>query len=120
MFLRMGMEFGALLLGRIPWRYAALTGVAGIIGNCLLLHRLGGRRVSRHERGWDIGIVLYPFAVTVLIVVFNWHLEIAAVAWVLMAFGDGFSTVIGQRMPLAPLSWNRAKSWGGFGAFIFF
>lgn len=118
--LHIGMGFGALLLTRIPWRWAALIGVAGIIGNWLLLHRLFGRRVSRHDRGWDAGIVLYPFAVTVLIVVFNWHLEIAAVAWVLLAFGDGFSTVIGKRLPLAPLPWNRAKSWGGFIAFVVF
>src|SRR5216684_752509 len=119
-FLHIGMGLGALLLLRIPWRYAALIGVAGIIGNWLLLHRIAGRGVSHHERGWDAGIILYPFAVTVLIVVFNWHLEIAAVAWVLLAFGDGFSTVIGQRLPLAPLPWNRAKSWGGLAAFIVF
>jgi uncharacterized protein (TIGR00297 family) len=37
-----------------------------------------------------------------------------------MAFGDGFSTVIGKRMPLAPLPWNGSKSWGGFAAFILF
>jgi len=119
-FLHIAMGFGALLLTRIPWRYAALIGVAGIIGNWLILHRVVGRRVSRNERGWDAGIVLYPFAVTVLIVVFNWHLEIAAVAWVLLAFGDGFSTVVGQRLPLATLPWNRAKSWGGMLAFILF
>jgi uncharacterized protein (TIGR00297 family) len=119
-FLHIGMGFGALLLARIPWRYAALIGVAAIIGNWLLLHRLVGRRVSRHERGWDIGIVIYPFAVTVLIIVFHWHLEIAAIAWVLLAFGDGFSTVIGQRLPLAGLPWNRTKSWGGLLAFVLF
>jgi uncharacterized protein (TIGR00297 family) len=114
------MGFGALALTRIPWRYAALICAAAVIGNWLLLHRLVGRRVSRHERGWDFGLVLYPFAVLVLVVVFNWHIEIAAVAWVLMAFGDGFSTVIGKRMPLAPLPWNPTKSWGGFAAFFLF
>jgi uncharacterized protein (TIGR00297 family) len=118
--LHIGMGFGALLLARIPWRYAALIGVAGIIGNWLLLHRVVGRRVSRDEQGWDAGIVLYPFAVTVLIIVFHWHLEIAAVAWVLLAFGDGFATVLGRRIPLAPLPWNRAKSWGGLIAFVIF
>ena len=119
-FLHIGMGFGALLLARIPWRYAALIGVAGVISNWLLLHRVAGRRVSRNERGWDAGIVLYPFAVTVLIIVFNWHLEIAAIAWVLLAFGDGFATVIGRRLPLAPLPWNSAKSWGGFIAVVIF
>ncbi|MEA2344208.1 MAG: hypothetical protein QOF63_2377 [Thermoanaerobaculia bacterium] len=119
-FLHIGMGFGALALTRIPWRYAALICAVAVIVNWLLLHRLVGRRVSRHERGWDVGIVLYPFAVLVLVVVFNWHIEIAAVAWVLMAFGDGFSTVIGKRMPLAPLPWNATKSWGGFAAFFLF
>jgi uncharacterized protein (TIGR00297 family) len=118
--LHIGMGFGALLLLWIPWRYAALIGVAAIIGNWLILHRIVGRGVSRHERGWDVGIVLYPFAVTVLIVVFNWHLEIAAVAWVLLAFGDGFATVFGGRLPMARLPWNPAKSWGGFIAFVVF
>ena len=119
-FLHIGMGFGALLLLRVPWRYAALIGVGGIILNWFFLHRIAGRRVARHERGWDAGIVLYPIAVTVLIVVFNWHLEIAAVAWVLLAFGDGSSTVVGRLLPLAPLPWNRAKSWGGLAAFIVF
>jgi uncharacterized protein (TIGR00297 family) len=119
-FLHIGMGFGALALTRIPWRYAALICAAAVIGNWLLLHRIVGRRVSRNERGWDVGIVLYPFAVLVLVVVFNWHIEIAAVAWVLMAFGDGFSTVIGKRMPIAPLPWNATKSWGGLAAFIVF
>ena len=62
-FLHIGMGFGALALARIPWRYAALICAAAVIGNWLLLHRIVGRRVSRHERGWDVGIVLYPFAV---------------------------------------------------------
>ena len=119
-FLHIGMGFGALALARIPWRYAALICAVAVLGNWLLLHRIVGRRVSRHERGWDVGIVLYPFAVLVLVVIFNWHIEIAAVAWVLMAFGDGFGTVIGKRMPVAPLPWNTAKSWGGFAAFILF
>ncbi|HXH37705.1 MAG TPA: DUF92 domain-containing protein [Thermoanaerobaculia bacterium] len=119
-FLHIGMGFGALLLLRIPWRYAALIGVAATIGNWLVLHRIAGRRVARHERGWDVGIILYPLAVTLLIVVFNWHIEIAAVAWVLLAFGDGFATVIGRSLPLAPLPWNPAKSWGGVIAFVLF
>jgi uncharacterized protein (TIGR00297 family) len=119
-FLHIGMGFGALALTRIPWRYAALICAAAVIGNWLLLHRVFGRRVSRHERGWDFGLVLYPFAVLVLVVTFNWHIEIAAVAWVLMAFGDGFSTVIGKRIPVAPLPWNAKKSWGGLAAFILF
>jgi len=111
---------GAFALKWIPWRTAALVAAAFIVINWLLLHRVVGRSVARHERGWDTGIVLYPAAVCALIVVFNWHIEIAAVAWALLAFGDGFATLIGRAVPLAPLPWNRQKSWGGAMAFLIF
>jgi uncharacterized protein (TIGR00297 family) len=111
---------GAFALKWIPWRYAALVAAAFVLINWLLLHRIVGRGVARHERGWDAGIVLYPAAVCALIVIFNWHIEIAAVAWALLAFGDGFATLIGRAVPLAPLPWNRQKSWGGFIAFLIF
>src|SRR5881397_3422591 len=84
------------------------------------LFRLVGRRVARHERGWDWGIVLYPAAVLALILIFNWHIEIAAVAWVIMAFGDGFATLIGRAVPLSRLPWNAEKSVGGSLAFLLF
>src|SRR6266568_4692219 len=45
---------------------------------------------------------------------------LAAVGWVILAFGDGFATLIGRAVPIAPLPWNRAKSWGGTLAFIGF
>src|SRR3954454_5475352 len=93
-FLHIGMGFGALALARIPWRWAALICAAAVLMNWLLLHRIVGRRGSRHGRVWDIGIVIYPFVVMVLIIVFNWNLEVAAVATVLMAFLDRFGTVI--------------------------
>jgi uncharacterized protein (TIGR00297 family) len=116
--IHIAVGFGAVALKYLPWRYAALIAAAAVLGNWLLLHRLVGRSVARHERGYDPGIVLYPAAVCTLILVFNWHIEIAAVAWVLLAFGDGFATLIGRAMPLAPLPWNRTKSWGGLLAFL--
>src|SRR5204862_449016 len=79
-----------------------------------------GRRVARHERGWDWGIVFYPAAVLALILIFNWHIAIAAVVWVIMAFGDGFATLIGRALPLWRLPWNREKSMGGSIAFLLF
>src|SRR5205807_9317739 len=85
-----------------------------------VLHRLVGKRVARHERGWDWGIVFYPAAVLALILIFNWHISIAAVAWVIMAFGDGFATLIGRALPLARLPWNGEKSAGGSIAFLLF
>ena len=119
-FLHILFGLFALSLKFIPWRTAALIAAAGVILNWLLLHRLVGKRVARHERGWDWGIVLYPAAVLALIVIFNWHIEIAAVAWAIMAFGDGFATLLGRALPLARLPWNREKSLGGSIAFLLF
>jgi len=118
--IHIAVGLGAILLKFVQWRYVALIAAAFVVINWLLLHRLVGRGVARHERGWDAGIVLYPASVCALIVVFNWHIEIAAVAWALMAFGDGFATLIGRAMPIASLPWNRQKSWGGVLAFLIF
>ena len=116
--IHIAVGLGAITLKFVQWRYVALIAAAFIVINWLLLHRIVVRGVARHERGWDAGIVLYPAAVCVLIVVFNWHIEIAAVAWVLMACGDGSATLVGRAMPIAPLPWNREKSWGGVLAFL--
>lgn len=114
------IAFGLLAfsLRWVPWRIAAVVAALAILGNWLVLHRLVGKRVARHERGYDAGILLYPLAVTALIVIFNWHLEIAAAAWAILAFGDGFATLIGRRSRSAPLPWNAAKSWNGLMAFL--
>lgn len=119
-FLHIAIGFGAIALKYIPWRWAALVCVVAAVANWLLLHRLVGKRVARHERGWDFGIVIYPVTVGVLIVTFNWHIELAAIGWVLLAFGDGVATLVGRAMPIARLPWNPAKSWGGLLAFLVF
>jgi uncharacterized protein (TIGR00297 family) len=108
----------AVCLQWLNWRVAAGVCLLAVIANWLILHRIVGKRVSRHERGFDAGIILYPAVVGLLIIVFNWHIEIAAIAWVILAFGDGVATIAGRRVPIAPLPWNRAKSWGGFLSFL--
>ena len=108
----------AFTLPWVPWRIAAVVAAGAVVGNWLLLHRLVGKRVARSERGYDAGIILYPLAVTVLIVVFNWHLEIAAAAWVILAFGDGMATLAGRWAGASPLPWNATKSWNGLLAFL--
>src|ERR1051325_10074256 len=119
-FLHIVFGLVAISLKYIPWRVAALVAAAAVLLNWVVLHRLVGKRVARHERGWDWGIVLYPAAVLALILVFNWHIGIAAVGWVIMAFGDGFATLIGRAVPLARLPWNGEKSLGGSIAFLIF
>ncbi|HKB80821.1 MAG TPA: DUF92 domain-containing protein [Thermoanaerobaculia bacterium] len=108
----------AVTLKWLPWRIAAAIAVFAALGNWLLLHRVVGKRIARHERGWDTGLVLYPLVVATLIVLFNWHIELAAVAWVILAFGDGTATLLGRAMPVARLQWNREKSWGGLIGFL--
>jgi uncharacterized protein (TIGR00297 family) len=116
--LHIGFGILALSLKYLPWRVAAAVAAAAVLVNWFVLHRVVGPRVARHERGWDWGIVLYPAAVLALILIFNWHIEIAAVAWAIMAFGDGFATLIGRALPLARLPWNAEKSVGGSLAFL--
>lgn len=108
----------AVTLRWLPWWAAAGVAAGAVAGNWLVLHRIVGRGVSRHERGWDAGIVLYPFAVAVLIVVFRDRLALAAIAWVVLAFGDGFATVVGKTFRGPALPWNGEKSWSGFLAFV--
>jgi uncharacterized protein (TIGR00297 family) len=108
----------AFTLRWLPWEAAALIATAAILGNWLLLHRIVGRGVARHERGFDTGIVVYPTMVLLLILVFRDALHFAAIAWVFLAFGDGIATLAGRAFPIAPLPWNRRKSWGGLIGFL--
>src|ERR1700682_33276 len=62
-FLHIAIGFGAFGLPYVPWRWAVLVCIVAALGNWLLLHRLVGRAVARHDRGWDAGIVIYPLAV---------------------------------------------------------
>jgi uncharacterized protein (TIGR00297 family) len=102
----------------------SLAGALGaVIFNVFLLPRLGGRALLRSgevDRGRSIGILLYPVAVTTLILVFWRRLEIAAAMWGVLAFGDGMASIVGMSMGRAKLPWNPRKSWAGtFGYWAF-
>jgi uncharacterized protein (TIGR00297 family) len=116
--LHIAFGFFAFALKWLPWWAAAGVAAGAVLGNWLLLHRVVGRGVARHERGFDAGIVLYPVAVLLLILVFRNSLHYAAIGWALLAFGDGVATLAGKSMPIGALPWNRDKSWGGFLAFL--
>jgi uncharacterized protein (TIGR00297 family) len=104
----------------LPWSVAAAIAAAAAVGNWLVLHRLVGKRVARHERGYDFGIVMYPIAVCLLIVLFRDRIEIAGAVWAILAFGDGFATLAGKAIRGPNLPWNSDKTWSGFAAFIAF
>src|SRR5512142_56589 len=108
----------AFTLRWIPWPLAAAAAACAILGNWLVLHRIVGVRVARHERGYDAGIVLYPAMVLLLILVFRNTIEIAGSVWAILAFGDGFATLAGKAIRGPRLPWNPQKSWSGFAAFV--
>jgi len=104
----------------LPWSVAAAIAAAAAVSNWLVLHRIVGKRIARHERGYDAGIVIYPLAVCALIIVFRHELQSAAVVWAILAFGDGFATLAGKTIRGPRLPWNADKTWSGFAAFVAF
>ena len=89
----------AFLLRFLTWPQAALMAVAAFAFNLVLLPRIGGRglwRAPDRERGFPIGILIYPLAVLTLVLVFRHDLWMAAAVWGILAFGDGMATVVGM------------------------
>jgi uncharacterized protein (TIGR00297 family) len=110
----------ALLLRYLtPWQAMVLAGGA-VAFNLYGLPRLAGRlyRPGEVRRRLRSGIVLYPLAVLLLIVVFPDRRDIIAAAWGVLAFGDGMATLVGRRSPGARIPWNPEKSVAGSAAFI--
>ncbi len=111
----------AFLLRILTWWQAAVMAAIAIIFNVLLLPRIGGRRLYRpvdDARGFPLGIVLYPLAVLLLILMFSSRLEIAAAAWGILAFGDGAATLVGTRFRGRVLPWNAEKTVAGTASFV--
>jgi uncharacterized protein (TIGR00297 family) len=110
----------AFLLRMLTWWQAAALAATALAFNLLVLPRAGGRRLYRPAdvaRGFPLGIVLYPIAVLVLILVFPARLDIAAAAWGILALGDGAATLVGRRARRT-WPWNQDKTVGGTVAFI--
>ena len=102
---------------------AALRAAAAIVFNAYLFPRLGGRRLWREEegrRGQALGILLYPVAVLLLILLFWRRLEVAAATWGILAFGDGMASIVGMTLGARKLPWNPRKSWAGSLAYWLF
>jgi len=111
----------ALLLRILTWWQAAAMAAIALVFNVLVLPRIGGRRLYRpvdDARGFPLGILLYPLAVLLLILLFSSRLEIAAAAWGILAFGDGAATLVGRRIRGRTLPWNTEKTIAGTASFI--
>jgi uncharacterized protein (TIGR00297 family) len=117
----MAMGGWALLLRWIEWPTAAGLATTALVFNWLVLPRIGGRSLYRPAdvaRGFPVGILLYPFAVLLLVLVFRTRLDIAAMAWGILAAGDGLATIVGRRSRRPRLPWNTEKTVAGMVAFI--
>jgi uncharacterized protein (TIGR00297 family) len=116
-----GLAFAVRPLGL--WGALACAATA-IVHNAVVFPLYGGRRLWRareSERGFALGIVLYPVTVLLLLLAFPRRLEIAAAAWGLLAFGDGMAAIVGLALGRSnPLPWNPAKSWAGTTAYLLF
>lgn len=103
--------------------WSVVLAAAALAFNLLLLPRIGGRRMwrdSEHAAGSSLGIVLYPLAVLLLLLVFNRRLEVATATWGILAFGDGMASILGIALGRRRLPWNPAKSWAGSAAYFLF
>ena len=116
-----GSSAFALLLRWLTWWQGALCAIAALIFNVLILPRIGGRGIYRdadHKRGYPIGIVLYPISVLICILFCYKRLYVAAAAWAIMAWGDGFASIFGQKYGTKKLPWNENRSYAGSLAFL--
>ena len=119
----MGVGLIAFALRYLTPFQAAILAATALAMNLFLLPRVGGRRLWReadHAAGTSIGIILYPLAVLLLILIFYRRMEIAAAAWGILAFGDGMASVAGMALGRRKLPWNPDKSWIGSLAYVLF
>ncbi len=119
----MSMGLFAFAVGWLGPLWSAVLALTALVFNLFLFPRIGGRKLYReheHAAGSSLGIVLYPLAVLILILVFWKRLEVAAATWGILAFGDGMASVAGMTLGRTKLPWNPRKSWAGTIAYAFF
>lgn len=108
----------ALTFHALPAAGAVGLGVLLVLHNWLLLPRYLPGVVRGAPGRTDAGILSYPVAITLAIVLFRDRLELAAAVWGILAFGDGMASLVGRRVGATSLPWNPDKSWAGLVAFV--
>lgn len=116
--LHIAMGGFALLLRWLPWWQAVILAAGALVFNVLVLPRIGHAlyRPGDRERGVH-GIVFYPLAVLLLLVLFPRRPDIVASAWGILAAGDGLATLAGRALGGPRWPWNREKTLIGSAAF---
>jgi uncharacterized protein (TIGR00297 family) len=114
--------FAFLLRDLNGWQASAMA-LAALLFNWQVLPRIGGRELWRQpdrERGYPLGILLYPAAVLGLILYFWTAPWMAAALWAILAFGDGSASLVGSALSGPRLPWNPRKGIVGSLAFVVF
>ncbi|HEX9426918.1 MAG TPA: DUF92 domain-containing protein [Candidatus Polarisedimenticolia bacterium] len=102
-----------------PWQAIGCALVA-VFFNRFVLRALGGGRLFRGDERrhpWSSGIVIYPFSVLLLLVLFRNRMEVAAAAWGVLAAGDAAAGAFGRWRGRRALPWNHRKTMEGSVAF---
>jgi len=113
----------ALLIGRLPPWAICLLALTAFVHNLFVLPRLTGHALERRQErrdGYSLGMLAYPAVLFLLSLIFYEHQIYLAVAWGVMAFGDGFAGLLGPLIPGPKISWNREKSLLGTACFVLF
>jgi uncharacterized protein (TIGR00297 family) len=109
----MGMGLFALLLRWITWPVAGLCAAAALLFNLFVLPAFGRGIYRDSEKRRDVGIVAYPAAVLLVILLLRHALPVAAAIWGMMAFGDPAAAIAGKAIGGSGLPWNPRKTWSG-------
>jgi len=109
----------AYLLRDLTPLQAACAAGAAILFNVLVLPRVAPSLFRGEERDqpWRSGVVIYPVAVLLLVLLFHRHKEVAGAAWGIMAAGDSAAGLVGRRYGRRPIPSNRSKTVEGSVAF---
>jgi len=111
----------ALLIGRLPPAMIVVLCLVALLHNIWVLPRMTRHALERdgeRRAGYSIGLLAYPASLLVLSLIFYREQVVVAVAWGIMAFGDGFAGLIGRLVPGPKLSWHPEKSLVGLLVFV--
>lgn len=115
-WVHIGFGAVALLLPFLTWYQAVILAAAAVVFNIRLLRKVAGERLHRPlelQQAVPAGLVLYPTAILLMLLMLPARPDIVAAAWGILAVGDGAATLVGRRIGGARWPWNRQKTVAG-------